>query len=943
VRSTAGAFLILAVCGRLLAGSVVDPRHLARSGRYGEAAEIYRATARDDPAAAVGLARALVAQGRRREAAGALVACRRPDASVHAERARLAFARGEHAEAQRQVDAALRLAPEQLLARWLRGELHRVAGRLDEADEAYAWLVHYYNDHDVACAESLHWIAQAAAQYARWNRLHDQFDFLVNDLYPDALELEPDFWPAPLEMGRLYLEKFNEAEAQRCFEKALALNPQAAEVHAALAELHLVGRDVAAAEAAVTRALEANAELAWAWRLRAELHWANFEPAEAARVLREKALPLDRTDEETLGRLAACYAILDRPAAEDRSSRLAKLIDEVNARNPHAGVFYLTLGGWLQSRHKTREAEQFLLEARRRMPRLVGPRAELALLYMKAGREEEARRLFAEAFEIDPFNLRTSNMLKLLDVLGRMKTVETERVIVRYDARHDEILARYMVHDVDATCAALCKEFGYTPERKPLVEIFSAADGAPGTAWFGTRMTGLPYVGTVAASSGPMVGMVSPGSPGCPPFNWSRVLRHELVHVVTLQQTDFDIPHWFTEALAVHSEQTPRPHRWNEILRRRHATGALYTLRTINFGFTRPSSGDDWHLAYCQAELYLDYMTERFSKAAVGRLLGAYAKGLDTPAAIRQATGVSEAQFERGYADYVDKLIDGLSGLVRRGPERPMDDLLAKHRKSPDDPDAAAELALAYLRRGARDEAAELVQAVVAAEPAHALAGVVAARLLLAEDKPEEAAARLERCLDRKRPQADVLELLASLRRRAKEHTAAAELYALGHRLEPANPAWLQGLARVYLATKDNERLAETLAELARLDPSDLGSRKKLARLALDRGDFDAAYRFARESLEIDVRDGEIHGLLGEALAGQARQKEAVEELRTAVELSPEALPLRLKLARGLVKLGRAEEARTVLERLLEKWPEDTEAKSLLESLPEEEDKRRDR
>ena len=45
------------------------------------------------------------------------------------------------------------------------------------------------------------WIGLAAAQFARWNRLSDQFNFLVNDLYPDALELDEDYWPAHYEAG----------------------------------------------------------------------------------------------------------------------------------------------------------------------------------------------------------------------------------------------------------------------------------------------------------------------------------------------------------------------------------------------------------------------------------------------------------------------------------------------------------------------------------------------------------------------------------------------------------------------------------------------------------------------------------------------------------------------------------------------------------------------
>ena len=50
------------------------------------------------------------------------------------------------------------------------------------------------------------------------------------------------------------------------------------------------------------------------------------------------------------------------------------------------------------------------------------------------------------------------------------------------------------------------------------------------------------------------------------PFNWARVLTHEVVHVITLQQTEFNIPHWYTEALAVESEGFPRPQEWNKML-----------------------------------------------------------------------------------------------------------------------------------------------------------------------------------------------------------------------------------------------------------------------------------------------------------------------------------------------------------------------------------------
>ena len=47
------------------------------------------------------------------------------------------------------------------------------------------------------------------------------------------------------------------------------------------------------------------------------------------------------------------------------------------------------------------------------------------------------------------------------------------------------------------------------------------------------------------------------------PFNWVRVLRHEVVHLYNLDQTKFQIPHWFTEGLAVTLEGKSTPPSWN--------------------------------------------------------------------------------------------------------------------------------------------------------------------------------------------------------------------------------------------------------------------------------------------------------------------------------------------------------------------------------------------
>ena len=198
----------------------------------------------------------------------------------------------------------------------------------------------------------------------------------------------------------------------------------------------------------------------------------------------------------------------------------------------------------------------------------------------------------------------------------------------------------------------------------------------------------MPYLDTVAASTGRIVAMASPNEPQLGvAMNWARVLTHEMVHVITLQQTNFNCPHWFTEGLAVWSENSPRPQQWNELLVERFAKGNLFNLDTLNIGFIRPQSGGDWLLAYCQAELYVEYMlvvqpsrlhknagetpapqrktgeTPAPQEESLRQMLAAYTDGLDTSAAINKVFGVSQEAFERGYMVFLQKEVARLTAL----------------------------------------------------------------------------------------------------------------------------------------------------------------------------------------------------------------------------------------------------------------------------------------
>jgi len=923
--------LLLPVSFSVHAADLGKARSLLMHGRYEEAAEVYKLEAATNPQAALGLAACLESQGKTAAAVEALKPLAEKQADIQAQLARLAFERGDAAEARRRAKEALQLASEHPLAVYLVAELARTSGQRDEAEEQYHRLIRYYNNHDVKKAESLRWIGRGAAQYARWNRLSDQFDTLVNELFPAATKLDADYWPAHFEAGLLFMEKYNRADAAKEFQAALDINPRAAEVHAALAELAMEDFQLDQAEAALRRAMEINPNLPSAWQLKADVAWLNDRTGEALRLLREKLLPLNPIDEAALARIAACYLALDASPGKATSPRFEALAAEVAARNRHAGDFYTELAAMLEIRNKHVAAERYYREAIALAPRQPEPHAGLGLLLMRMGREADAHTVLQEAFDADPFHVRVKNSLDVLDVVDAMQSHSTPHFIIRY-GKPDARSIPYVAKHLETVYGEIRQQFGYEPPGRTLVEIFSRAQGQSGHAWFSARVVGLPFLGTVAASTGRIVAMVSPGEmPAHHSFGWARTLKHEMTHVFNLQQTGYNIPHWLTEGLAVCNEKIPRPYRWTLLLRRRADAGTLMNLETVNAGFARPMDGDECQLAYCQSELYVEYMLSLGGGEAVKKLVAAYAEGPATGAVLQQVFGVSQAEFERGYATFLRKQIDA-TPVLAAAESGNLDELEKAHRQQPKDAGTAARLALAFFQRGAKKEAAELAAEALKLEPKQPLAAYLLVRMEKA-GSPQEAIVRLESCLDRKAPEPLLLNLLAGMKLKAERYDEAAELYTLGERLDPANPQWAAARARVYLAANQKQNLVRALVRFAEIEPDDLPSRKKLAELALERRDAAEARRWAKEALEIQVEDADAHRLLAAALVELDKLDRAIEEFETAIELNPDNLLQRFALADALVQARRPAQARKVLEELLRRDPKFPGADSLLESL----------
>lgn len=337
-------------------------------------------------------------------------------------------------------------------------------------------------------------------------------------------------------------------------------------------------------------------------------------------------------------------------------------------------------------------------------------------------------------------------------------------------------------------------------------------------------------------------------------------------------------------------------------------------------------------LAYCQAELYAEYMLEAYGEDALAKMLSAYADNLSTRQALERSFHVSQQDFETGYKQHLEKIVAGLSTVQEN------QDLLApriaeaaRRRSQEPGPAGPAGPRTAQSPRLSRGPA--LVDKALAAEPKQQLAAYVRARLHMVVGEDDQAYKLLAAALDPADPQDNLLGLLAGLELARDNHAEAARLYELGAKADPGDVKWVKSLARVYLKSGERQKLAEVLSRLAAVDPDDATVRKKLADLAQAAKDHAATVRWCQEVLQIDVMDPQTHRWLADALMALGKPDEAAEEYEVATELMPDEPGLWFQLAQARLDARQPAQAKAALEALLKLDPKYPGADLLLEGL----------
>ncbi|MCB9838318.1 MAG: hypothetical protein H6813_03185 [Phycisphaeraceae bacterium] len=676
------------------------------------------------------------------------------------------------------------------------------------------------------------------------------------------------YWPGSLLEAKLLLDKDNASEALLALKQTFTMNPSCADGLMLRGMVAVRSFDFDTAEQiadrldAVARRLTGDdtTRSPWSGILLARAMLRQNDPDLALELLTPT---LERYPDmpEALAQRCAIEAV------RYRFDSTEELLADFDRRFPGSAQALLEVGAALAESRQYAEAAQYLERASARRPNWPEPLIELGLLELQSGRDQRALDALRKVAQLDPFNRRAANSLELIEELLTYDTVESEHFVVRFKPGVDRVMAREMLAPLERNHDIVTAAIDFEPPVRTVIELM------PNHRWFAVRITGMPALHTIAASTGSVIAMEAPkiGPDHKGEYDWVRVLRHEYVHTVTLARTRNRIPHWFTEAAAVNLELAPRDENAAMILAQALEHDALFDMRQINIAFVRPEKPTDRGQAYAQGHWMYQFIIDRWGERAPLDLMDLYARGMREDGAMQSVLGISQDEFFEQFKQWARQDAKGW-GVIS---EPSIEQLRAEATMAQEGADEQAEAALRHdamvaaravsgLGGGAIEgiEEAPITPELIAAwlerYPDHAgLLALEVARALDASNglATDANAPLLERYADARPVDPEPHRLLARLyldsdsperRARAIEHLEYLDIR------EQYSPAYAVELARLYAARQQWNEAADKAERATQIAPFDAGHRELAATIAIQRGDLATAERHIAALVDLE-------------------------------------------------------------------------------------------
>ena len=444
--------------------------------------------------------------------------------------------------------------------------------------------------------------------------------------------------------GRLMHERFNNIDAEKLFQEALKIDGKNAQAYLGLAMVSADGFDSKAPMWA-KKALEHDPKLVEAHELLADLSLEDSEPEQAA-MAADQALKLSPEALDAMAIHAAIEVLADRPPDA--------WLEKIRKVNPVYGDAYALVAHHLVLNRRYQDGIAYYRKALEADPRLWSARSQLGINLMRLGLEDEPRQQLEMCYANGYRDAATVNSLRLLDSYKNFATFKTPTTILKFNKKEADLLHPYFQQVLDQTITDFDKKYKMKLPRPVQVEVY------PDQQDFAVRALGMPGLGALGVTFGDVIAMDSPSASAPGSFHWASTLRHEMSHVYVLLATNFRVPRWFTEGLAVHEETEASP-EWGD----RITPDVLVALRDkrllpvaqLDRGFIRPEYGSQVIVSYFQAGRICDYIQSRWGADKLLDMVHSFAQRKTTPEVFQQALGMTTEEFDRQFFDWLYKSV----------------------------------------------------------------------------------------------------------------------------------------------------------------------------------------------------------------------------------------------------------------------------------------------
>ena len=464
----------------------------------------------------------------------------------------------------------------------------------------------------------------------------------ANNAFRSAAEASPKDPRIRVRWGRLMHERFNNTEADNLFNEALERDPKNAQAYYGLALVSADGFDSKAIEY-TSKAIELDPKLYEAHELMASLL---LEDSDEAKAFDEADAAL-KISAEALNALAIHAAI---EVLRDRSPDA--WLEKIRQIHPAYGEGYALIAYHLVLNRRYEDGISYYRKAIEADPRLWSAHSQLGINLMRLGQEDEPRKQLEMSYENGFRNEETVNSLRLLDSYKNFVTFKEGDTILKLNKKEAELLRPYFEAELKRIISTYDKKYKMKLPGPVQVEVY------PDHEDFAVRTMGMPGLGALGVTFGLVVAMDSPS--GRPPgeFHWASTLWHEMSHVYILTATNFRVPRWFTEGLAVH-EETEVSSEWGDRITPDILIAIkdkkLLPVAELDRGFIRPEYPNQVIVSYYQAGRICDYIKERWGADKLLDMVHSYAAHKTTPDVIRADLGMAPEEFDKQFLDWLDK------------------------------------------------------------------------------------------------------------------------------------------------------------------------------------------------------------------------------------------------------------------------------------------------